>query len=223
MLYNGTRMALHERLMAVTKRITRACESCGRDPSGVTLIAVTKTAPIDEVMEAYNLGHRVFGENRLQEALPKIKALPSDVEWHFIGRLQSNKAKAVAGAFQAIHTLEKESQLSEIAKVQKTVDGLIELNLGGEQQKAGICEKGLDRTVSLLLQCMNVRFRGLMTIGPQSTDPEENRPLFRRMSELGREVGAEWLSMGMSADLEVAIQEGSTHVRVGTAIFGERG
>ncbi len=222
LLYNGTLMTLETRLNTVRERIARACETAGRDPAEVTLIAVTKTATVERIQEAYDLGQRVFGENRLQEALPKIAALPTDIEWHFIGRLQSNKAKAVAEAFQAIHTLEKESQLLEIAKVQKSVDGLIELNLGGEEQKAGIFEKGLDRTVSLVLQCENVRFRGLMTIGRMSADPEENRPLFRRMSELGREVGAEWLSMGMSADLEVAIQEGSTHVRVGTAIFGER-
>jgi pyridoxal phosphate enzyme (YggS family) len=216
-------MSVGQRLREVNDRITRACESCGRDPASVTLIAVTKTVTVDGVRAAYDLGHRVFGENRLQEALPKIEALPEDAEWHFIGRLQSNKAKAVARFFNAIHTLESEGQLREIAKVQGVVDGLIELNLASEPQKSGILREALDRTVRRVLECENVRFQGLMTVGPLSSDPEGNRPLFRQMSELGREVGAKWLSMGMSADLEVAIQEGSTHVRVGTAIFGERG
>lgn len=216
-------MSLLQRLSHVHERITRACDSCRRDPDGVTLIAVTKTVSVDDVRAAYDLGHRAFGENRLQEALPKIEALPDDAEWHFIGHLQSNKAKAVARAFDAIHSIENEAQLREIAKVQGVVDGLIELNLAQEPQKSGIFREALDRTVNRVLEFSNVRFRGLMTVGPLSSDPEGNRPLFRQMSELGREVGAEWLSMGMSADLEVAIQEGSTHVRVGTAIFGERG
>jgi pyridoxal phosphate enzyme (YggS family) len=216
-------MSLAHRLREVHQRIARACDSCSRDPASVTLVAVTKTVSAEGVRAAYDLGHRAFGENRLQEALPKIEALPDDAEWHFIGRLQSNKAKAVARAFDVIHTLENEGQLREIGKVQGEVDGLIELNLAKEPQKSGIFREALDRTVIRVLECENVRFRGLMTVGPLSSDPEGNRPLFRLMSELGREVGAQWLSMGMSADLEVAIQEGSTHVRVGTAIFGERG
>lgn len=203
-------------------RIERACDSCGRDPAAVTLVAVTKTVAAETVRLAYDLGLRAFGENRLQEAAPKIAALPADVEWHFVGRLQSNKAREVSDLFQVVHSLEKPSQLAEIEKSTGFIEGLVQMNLAGEAQKAGIDEKSLDSTVRHVRQCRNVRFRGLMTIGPQVPDPEENRPLFRRMAELGRQVGAEWLSMGMSADLEAAIQEGSTHVRVGTAIFGER-
>jgi pyridoxal phosphate enzyme (YggS family) len=209
-------------LRSVRERIVRACESVGRDPASVTLVAVTKTVPIERIREVYGQGHRHFGENRLQEALPKIEALPDDIVWHFVGRLQSNKARAVAEAFQVVHTLENERQLAEIGRASRVIDGLVQLNLAGEPQKAGILPVGLDKTITLVQQCSNVRFRGLMTIGPQTSDSEGNRPLFRQMSELGRRVGAQWLSMGMSADLEAAIQEGSTHVRVGTAIFGER-
>jgi pyridoxal phosphate enzyme (YggS family) len=215
-------MELAQRLDAVRKRIARACESVGRNPSDVTLIAVSKTVSIEGVQALYDLGHRHFGESRLQESLPKIAVLPEDATWHFVGRLQSNKAKKVAEAFNVVHTLEKGSQLEEMAKAGSTVEGLIELNLAGEEQKAGILPEALDRTVSLVQQYGNVRFRGLMTIGPLCSDPEGNRSLFRQMAELGRRVGAEWLSMGMSADFEVAIQEGASHVRVGTAIFGER-
>lgn len=209
-------------LASVRDRIARACESAGRDPASVTLVAVTKTVDIDRIRAVYDQGHRVFGENRLQEALPKTEALPDDIQWHFIGKLQSNKARAVAEVFQVVHTLENERQLTEIGKASRAIDGLVELNLGLEAQKAGILPENLDKTITLVQQCSNVRFRGLMTVGPLTSDPEGNRPLFRLMSELGRKVGAEWLSMGMSADLEAAIQEGSTHVRVGTAIFGER-
>ena len=215
-------MSLRSNLARVQNRILVACDTSGRDPKSVVLVAVTKTVPVERVREAYDLGLRVFGENRLQEALPKIGALPADVEWHFVGRLQSNKARAVAEAFRVVHTLEKGSQLDEIGKASRRIDGLVELNLGNEPQKAGVFPEALDKTLTLVQQCRNVRFRGLMTIGPMSSDPEGNRPLFRQMSELGKRVGAEWLSMGMSADLEAAIQEGSTHVRVGTAIFGER-
>jgi pyridoxal phosphate enzyme (YggS family) len=215
-------MSVASRLRDVRDRIERACGSVGRDPSAVTLVAVTKTVPVGRIREAYDLGVRDFGENRLQEALPKIDALPPDVRWHFVGVLQSNKAKAVANSFHVIHTVEKPSQLVQIGKAARAVDCLVEVNVAREPQKAGVLPENLDKSVVLVQQCVNVRFRGLMAMGPLSSDPEENRPLFRQVSELGKRFGAEWLSMGMSADLEVAIQEGSTHVRVGTAIFGER-
>ncbi len=216
-------MSLGQNLQRVRDRIEAACVAAGRDPSTVTLVAVSKTVGIDGIREAYDHGLRVFGENRFQEAAPKVEALPKDIEWHFVGRLQSNKAKVVAETFQVVHTLENEGQLREIGKASRQIDGLVQLNLGNEPQKAGILPEALDKTLTLLLQCRNVRFQGLMTVGPLNPDPEGNRPLFRQMAELGRQVGAKWLSMGMSADLEVAIQEGSTHIRVGTAIFGERG
>ncbi|MEX2244673.1 MAG: YggS family pyridoxal phosphate-dependent enzyme [Fimbriimonadaceae bacterium] len=215
-------MSVASRLRDVRDRIERACASVGRDPSAVTLVAVTKTVAVGRIREAYDLGVRDFGENRLQEALPKIEALPRDVKWHFVGVLQSNKAKAVANSFHVVHTVEKLSQLVQIERA-RPIEGLIEVNIAREPQKAGVLPENLDKSVALVQQCVNVRFRGLMAMGQLSSDPEENRPHFRQMSELGKRFGAEWLSMGMSADLEVAIQEGSTHVRVGTAIFGERG
>lgn len=215
-------MSLEVRLNRVHDRISRACESKDRDPANVCLVAVSKTVPADVIEAAYRLGVRDFGESRAQELVLKSAGLPQDIVWHFIGRLQSNKAKKVATIASTIHTIEKESQLVEIEKTDSIVDILIEVNVAEEKQKAGILPKELDKTVDLVKQYKHVRFRGLMTIGPLSSDPEENRPVFRKLAELGREVGAEWLSMGMSADFEVAIQEGSTHVRVGSAIFGER-
>ena len=132
-------------LQDVRDRIARACDSCGRDQATVTLVAVSKTVSVDDIQRVYDQRHRVFGENRLQEALPKITALPSDIEWHFVGRLQSNKAKAVAEAFGVIHTLENERQLAGIGKASRLIDGLIELNLGREVQKGGICQNPLTK------------------------------------------------------------------------------
>ncbi len=215
-------MSLEARLGQVQDRIAEACESARRDPAGVCLVAASKTVPIEVVQAAYDLGQHVFGENRAQEMVAKARGLPQDIVWHFIGRLQSNKVKKVVPLVSAIHTIEKRSQLVEIEKGESIVDIFIEVNVAKEAQKAGILSEDLDKTVNIVKQYKNVRFRGLMTIGPLNPDPEENRPVFRGLAELGREVGAEWLSMGMSNDFEVAIQEGSTHVRVGSAIFGER-
>ena len=160
--------------------------------------------------------------NRLQEAIPKIEALPGDITWHYIGKLQSNKAKKAAQYFPDIHTLETEGQLKEIEKQSNQASGLIELNLSSEAQKSGISGKMLDDFHTAVLECNHVRFRGLMTVGPNLEDPEGMRPYFKELRRLGEQVGAEWLSMGMSGDFEVAIQEGATHVRVGSAIFGSR-
>ena len=194
----------------------------GRDPASVTLIAVTKTVDAGAIRDAYDLGLRHFGENRLQEALQKRDALPTDVVWHFIGKLQSNKARKVAECFAAIHTLESASQLRELNKTQAQIDCLIEVNIADEPQKSGIPAKMLDVFVKSVAEYKGVRFRGLMTVGPAMQNAELMRPYFKRMRELRLSVGGEWLSMGMSNDFDVAIQEGATHVRVGTALFGER-
>jgi pyridoxal phosphate enzyme (YggS family) len=226
-------MSAIERLAGVRQRILRACDSVGRDPGAVTLVAVSKTKSIEAVFELYDLGQRHFGESRLQEALPKIEALPSDAIWHFIGPLQSNKAKKVAENFHVIHTLYKESQLREIAKAvipgeaapqspDRRPQALIEINIGQEAQKAGIFLQELDEILPIIIECKAVQFRGLMTIGPALEDAEEMRPYFRAVREANERVGGEWLSMGMSHDFEVALQEGATHVRVGSALFGER-
>lgn len=213
---------LPQRLRSVQERIARAAESVGRDPGSVTLVAVTKTVPVDAIREAYDLGLRIFGESRLQEALPKIVALPRDIEWHFVGKLQSNKARQVAESFGVIETLENERQLREISKSNRVVQGLIEVNVADEPQKSGISANLLGEFHKSVLQCEQLQFRGLMTIGPAHQMAEQARPFFRTMRELLKQMGGGWLSMGMSSDLEVAIQEGSTHVRVGTALFGGR-
>lgn len=213
---------LEANLASIERRIEAAATSAGRDPSEITLIAVTKTVPIDRIQEAYDLGLRHFGESRLQEALPKIEALPDDITWHFIGKLQSNKAKKAAQHFPIIHTLENAAQVREIDKAGRPVDGLLELNIANESQKSGISTESVDDLLQCVIQSLHVRYRGLMTIGPNLSDPEQMRPYFKRLRELGERVGADWLSMGMSADFDVAIQEGATHIRVGSALFGER-
>ncbi len=211
-----------DRLAAVHDRIARACEIAGRDPATVTLIAVSKTYPLDDLKALYDLGQRHFGESRLQEALPKVDAMPNDVVWHFIGRLQSNKAKRAASAFDAVHTLESEGQLKEIEKAGREIDGLIEINLAEEPQKGGLTLETAAGFAENVVQCPCVRFRGLMAIGPVGLPSEDLRPLDRRLAEENARLGGDWLSLGMSGDLEAAIAEGATHVRVGTALFGAR-
>jgi pyridoxal phosphate enzyme (YggS family) len=209
-------------LQAVQDRIARAAETSGRDPASVTLVAVSKTYPVDAIRAAYDLGVRHFGESRLQEAQPKIEILPGDITWHFIGHLQSNKAKRVGQLFDVVHTLHNEGQLRELAKAGRQVDGLIEVNIAEESQKTGLPLSDVDAFRKNVLDCSQVRFRGLMTIGPAVENAEQMRPYFRSLREANTAVGGDWLSMGMSHDFEVAIQEGSTHVRVGTALFGAR-
>ncbi len=202
----------------------RAAVSAGRDPKSVTLIAVSKTVPIERIQEAYDLGIRDFGESRWQEAELKIKSLPDDIRWHFIGHLQSNKARRVAENVYAIHTLSSMTQLKAIESMALAtpVQALIEVNIAKEPQKSGIFAEALDEFVEMVLQCSKVHFRGLMTIGPANLNAELMRPFFESMRFLNQKVGGSWLSMGMSDDFEVAIQEGSTHVRIGSALFGAR-
>ena len=211
-----------QKLVAVQDRIARACDAAGRDPASVTLIAVSKTRPLDDLRALYDLGQRHFGESRVQEALPKVEAMPTDVVWHMIGRLQSNKAKRAAGVFHAIHTLESDAQLREIEKAGRTVDGLIEVNLADEGQKGGLSPRNAAGFARNVVQCPHVRFCGLMAIGPAGMPDEALRPLYRGLAETNARLGGTWLSLGMSGDLEAAIAEGATHVRVGTALFGTR-
>lgn len=213
---------LADRWAIIQSNVRAACLESGREPGSIVVIAVTKTVPIGLIEEAYGLGIRDFGESRYQEAEPKIDALPRDVTWHFIGKMQSNKAKRIAQKFDIVHTFENTGQLRELEKADRKLDALIEVNIAQEDQKAGVFSEGLDETVELLSSSAYVRFRGLMTIGPLTSDPEQSRKVFRETARLGERVGAEWLSMGMSADYDVAIQEGATHVRVGSALFGER-
>lgn len=215
-------MSVSSNLRNVRDRIRAASDSVQRDPDDVTLIAVSKTQPIELMRQAYDAGQRHFGESRLQEALPKMEALPQDIVWHFIGTLQSNKAKKIASVFSVVHTFCKVDQLLEADKANRTIDALIEVNIANEPQKAGISPKDLDVYHCKVIQSRHVKFRGLMTIGPAILEAEKERTYFGELKKLGGEVGADWLSMGMSGDFEVAIQEGATHVRVGTAIFGSR-
>lgn len=206
----------------VGERIARAAESVGRDPAAITLVAVTKTVPTDVIRRAYDLGHRDFGESRLQEALPKIEALPSDIRWHFIGTLQSNKARRVGEVFSVVHTVENEGQLRELSKAGRPVDALVEVNIGREPQKSGVLPDRLPDFLKNVVQYPLVHPHGLMAIGPLHPNAEFMRPFFRELRELGERYRGPWLSMGMSNDFDVAIQEGSTHVRVGSALFGAR-
>jgi PLP dependent protein len=225
-------MSIAENLRTIQSRIARACDTVGRDPSEVTLVAVSKTFPIEAIRELYDLGHRHFGESRLQEAIPKIEALPKDIVWHFVGKLQSNKARRAAEFVDVIHTLESESQLREIAKANRTdvrhtnprepIGGLIQVNIAHEPQKSGVLPENLVSFAESVLQYEQIRFHGLMTIGPANPNAEAMRPFYRAMRELLQRIDGRWLSMGMSHDFDVAIQEGATHVRVGTALFGAR-
>lgn len=210
------------RYREVCERIEQAAERRGVDPQGITLVAVSKQRPIDALRALYDLGHRVFGESRLQEALPKIEALPTDIEWHFVGALQSNKAHKAAQRFSVIHSLSTPAQMRKIERAAVSVDVLIQVNLAEEPQKMGIPAKLLDETVKLVLNYPHIRLRGLMTIGPNLGDAESMRPYYRALREAGERVGLPWLSMGMSGDFDVAIQEGATHVRIGTLLFGAR-
>lgn len=215
-------MELKDTFNQIHDRIDAACRASGRSPNEITLIAVTKTVNIESIEEAVELGQVVFGESKLQEAIPKVEALGTRAEWHFIGKLQSNKARKVAELFNAIHTIENDRQLNEIAKQEKVVDVFVEVNIGEEPQKSGILPSQVGEFVKVVLKCPQVNFRGLMTIGPNLQNGEVLRPYFRRMRKLNEEVGGNWLSMGMSGDFDVAIQEGATHIRVGSALFGAR-
>lgn len=209
-------------LQRIQEQITRSAES-----RSVKLIGVTKTVDAARIREAYSAGLRCFGENRIQEAIPKIQSLPADIEWHFIGHLQSNKARDAVRYFSWIHSIDSVRLLTivhmEAEKQQKVVRALVEINLGSEETKHGAEEQQLEGIVHASEGLTNVRLCGLMAIPPFFEDPERVRPYFKRL----REMAAPYpvlteLSMGMSHDFTVAIEEGATMVRIGTAIFGAR-
>ncbi len=210
------------RYRAIQDEIERSCALVSRDPASVTLIAVSKTQSADNVRKLYDLGHRVFGESRLQELQPKAESLPQDIDWHFIGKLQSNKVRRVAEICSTIHTIESESQVKEFSKLSKPIQVLIEVNIAKEEQKSGILPKSLDVLYESVIQSTLVEFRGLMTVGPIVREAEDIRPYFAEMRRLNEKIGGDWLSLGMSGNFDVAIQEGATHIRVGTSLFGER-
>ncbi|HLO97690.1 MAG TPA: YggS family pyridoxal phosphate-dependent enzyme, partial [Fimbriimonas sp.] len=168
------------------------------------------------------LGHRHFGESRVQELVAKADRLPNDIVWHFVGKLQSNKVKQASQICSVIHSLDSQSQLDQISKLSKPIQVLIELNIAEEKEKSGILTKSLDDFHRSVIDCDQASFRGLMTIGPIVREAEQIRPYFALLRKLNEQLGGEWLSMGMSDNFDIAIQEGATHIRVGTSLFGGR-
>jgi PLP dependent protein len=208
----------------VQESVARACARARRAPDSVLLIAVSKTMEIERVRLAIEAGVAALGENRVQEAKEKIEALGRPVPWHLIGSLQTNKARDAARLFdwvQSVDRLELAQELSRRA-ASRSLNVLLQVNLGDEPQKGGVAVAELKRLHEVVAALPNLSVRGLMAIPPATGEPERARPYFRRLRELRDELGLEHCSMGMSADYEVAIEEGATMVRVGTAIFGPR-
>jgi pyridoxal phosphate enzyme (YggS family) len=226
---------IRENLEKIRKRIDQAAKRSGRDPDRVQLIAVSKKMPAEFIEEAISYGQKSFGENYLQEAVEKIKHFATDISWHFIGRLQSNKAAAVADSFTMVETVDRlkiARALDRYMKEQgRVLPILIQVNIGSEPQKSGVLPED---TVGLLTEMQalsGLLIKGLMVMPPYSPDPEATRPYFRRTRELAENLQGKGLlasqeaveiSMGMSGDFEVAVEEGATLVRIGTALFGQR-
>jgi len=219
----------------VRSRIAAACARCGRDPAAVTLIGASKRQAVGRLREALAAGLEVLGENQVQEAIGKSAELPAAVDWHMIGPLQSNKVRAAARLFSTVHSLDRDKIAhlldQECAHQGRRLRGFVQVRLGSEESKHGYPETGFCDRVRGLVELAHVDVVGLMAIPPWEDDLERARAWFRRLREL-RDRMAErpewrtfpgWLSMGMSHDFEVAIEEGATHVRVGTALFGPRG
>ncbi len=229
-------MDIRERYLDIDRRIGEACRRAGRRREDVVLVGASKVHPAETLAAAWHAGLRVFGENRVQEALAKSQELADlDIEWHLIGPLQTNKVKAALDLFRTIHSIDRprvaEAVDQEAGRRGITVSGFLEVNVGDEESKHGFPMDGFAEAVRPLAGLQHLRIVGLMAIPPQSEDPEGSRPWFRRLRELRDELASrpEWpgfpglLSMGMSHDFEVAIEEGATHVRVGTSLFGPRG
>lgn len=225
---------LKENLSVVEENIKKACEKAGRDRNEVTLIAVSKTKPVEMLKEVYDTGIRNFGENKVQEMCEKMDVLPKDIKWHMIGHLQRNKVKYIAGRTELIHSVDTYRLAEEIniqaKKKNIIIPILVEVNIAGEESKFGTSAEDAMLLVEDISKLENVRIKGLMTIAPYVEDAEENRPYFRKIKQLAVDianknidnVSMEILSMGMTGDYMVAIEEGSTMVRVGTGIFGAR-
>jgi PLP dependent protein len=227
-------MPIADNLKIIHDRITAAALKAGRDPAGVRLVAVSKTQPAEAVTEAARSGQRIFGENYVQEFVAKAVEVKEPVEWHFIGALQSNKVKYLAGLVTLIHSVDRLSLAEEIdrqwGKLGRTCDVLIQVNIAAETTKSGTTSAELLDLVRRVARLPHLRVRGLMTMPPFFDDPQGARPYFRELRRLADEVAAAdipgvamtELSMGMSGDFETAIEEGATLVRIGTAVFGER-
>lgn len=227
-------MMLQRNLEEVEQKIQQACARAGRKRSEVTLIAVSKTKPVDMLQEIYDCGQREFGENKVQELGDKYEVLPSDIHWHLIGHLQRNKVKYVVDKACLIHSVDSvrlaKTISDEAVKKQCTADILIEVNVAGEESKFGVSVQETLPLIEEIADYPNIRIQGLMTIAPFVENPEDNRAVFRELKQLSVDIAAKSinnvsmrvLSMGMTNDYEVAIEEGATMVRVGTGIFGAR-
>lgn len=225
---------LKENLEYVESQIREACERSGRAREEVTLIAVSKTKPVSVLKEAYDLGVRVFGENKVQELADKYEALPKDIRWHMIGHLQRNKVKYIIDKVELIHSVDSlrlaETIEKEAAKHNITANILIEVNVAKEDSKFGLMPEELNEFVFEVAKFPHIQVQGLMTIAPFVDDPEENRGIFQRLRKLSVDIAAKnvdnitmrILSMGMTNDYTVAVEEGAAMVRVGTGIFGAR-
>ena len=225
---------IKENLHEVEQNIQNACAKSGRSREEITLIAVSKTKPVDMLQEAYDAGCRHYGENKVQELCDKYEQLPEDIEWHMIGHLQTNKVKYLIGKTKLIHSVDSYKLACEIekqaAKSNCIMDILVELNIAEEATKFGATTEEAISLIKEIAKLPHVHICGLMTVAPYVEDSEENRPIFRKIKQLSVDinnqnidnVSMEILSMGMTGDYAVAIEEGATMVRVGTGIFGER-
>lgn len=224
-----------ENLYRLKEKIAAIAERCGRDPREIELLAVSKRMTAEQIREAYHCGQLLFGENFVQEAVEKIPQLAPSLRWHFIGHLQSNKARHAARLFAMVETVDRLRLAAELNKhaaaCGRTLDILVQVNVGEEPQKSGIAPQNVEQFLTELGTLQHLRVRGLMTIPPYMVNPERARPFFRALKELAdrcRDRGlfadnnSVVLSMGMSGDYPVAIEEGATQLRIGTAIFGER-
>ena len=227
-------MGVCENYRAIEEKVEKACLRAGRKREDVTLIAVSKTKPVSMIHELLPLGVRDFGENKVQELTEKEELLPKDIRWHMIGHLQRNKVKYVVGKACMIHSVDSLRLAEEISKEalkkQISVPILVEVNVAGEESKFGVSVQEAPFLVEQICRLPGIEVKGLMTIAPYVEDPEDNRRVFRNLRKLSVDIGGknidnvtmDILSMGMTGDYEVAIEEGATHVRVGTGIFGER-
>jgi len=221
-------------LNEVEQNIQKACDKSGRNRDEITLIAVSKTKPVEMLQDAYNAGIRDFGENKVQELCDKYEVMEKDIRWHMIGHLQTNKVKYLIGKTKLIHSVDSYKLACEIekqaAKHDCIIDILIEVNIANEASKFGLSTEEVLALVRDVAQLPHIRIKGLMTVAPYVEDSEENRVFFRNIKQLSVDIDnqnidnvtMEILSMGMTGDYMVAIEEGATIVRVGTGIFGER-
>ncbi len=231
----NSQSALRERFEAVVDRVTKRAQKANRSPSEIRIIAVTKTHPVQTIKDALAVGMTEFGENRVQEAEEKITALGREsARWHLIGHLQANKARRAVQLFDIIHSLDSISLARRLDRLcdeeGRKLPVLIQVDLAGEQTKSGVKEAGLKEVANVVKDSRHLELRGLMTLPPFFEEPEHVRPHFRRLRELRDELDREGyfgnnkgeLSMGMTHDFEIAIDEGATMIRIGTAIFGAR-